>query len=90
MVNVVVGRKRTIQVSTNATSGIIDTTTPVTIKNTPVIPGGASSRIDKMIDVDPTGETNGATLVYEAETDKYIVKKLDLADVTGDLDGGTF
>ena len=90
MVNVVVGRKRTIQVSANATSGIIDTTVPVTIKNTPVIPGGASSRIDKMIDVDPTGETNGATLVYEAITDKYIVKKLDLANVTGDLDGGVF
>lgn len=90
MVNVVVGKKRTIQVSANATSGIIDTTTPVTIKNTPVIPGGAGSRIDRMIDVDPIGETNGATLVYESASDKYIVKKLDLSDVTGDLDGGVF
>lgn len=90
MVNVIVGRKRTVQVSTNATSGIIDTTTPVTLKNVPVIPGGAGARLDKMTDVDATGEINGATLVYEATTDKYIVKKLDLADVIGDLDGGTF
>lgn len=90
MVNVIVGRKRTIRVSANATAGVIDSVVPVTIKNTPVIQGGASTRIDKMLDVDPAGETNGATLVYQASTDKYIVKKLDLADVTGDLDGGTF
>ena len=91
MVNVVVGRKRTIRVSANATAGIIDSTTPVTIKNTPTLTTtGASTRLDSLLDVNPLGETDGATLVYDAAEDKYIVKKLDLADVNGDLDGGTF
>jgi hypothetical protein len=41
-------------------------------------------------DVDATGEVSGATLVYDAGNDKYIVQKLDLTNVTGNLDGGTF
>lgn len=90
MVNVVVARKRTVQVSSNATAGIIDTTVPVTLKNTPSLISGGATRLDGLTDVVASGETNGATLVYEASTDKYIVKKLDLADVTGNLDGGTF
>ena len=91
MVNVVVGRKRTIRVSANATAGVIDSTTPVTIKNTPSLTStAASTRIDNLLDVNPIGETDGATLVYDASLDKYIVKKLDLSNVTGDLDGGVF
>jgi hypothetical protein len=91
MVNVVVGRKRNIKVSANATAGIIDTITPVTIKNTPTLSGiGTSVRLDHLQDVVATAETDGATLVYEAATDKYIVKKLDLGDVNGTLDGGEF
>jgi hypothetical protein len=88
MVNVVVGRKRIVQVSTNATAGIIDTTTPVTLKNNPVM--GGASRLDKLADVQANTEVNGATLVYQANTDTYVVQKLDLSNVTGDLDGGTF
>jgi 4-hydroxyphenylpyruvate dioxygenase-like putative hemolysin len=92
MVNVVVGRKRTVKVSANGTGGVLDTTVPVTLKNTPVLmPQGAGvNRLDHLTDVVATGEMNGATLVYNADNDKYIVQKLDFADVTGDLDGGTF
>ena len=91
MVNVVVGRNRTIKVSSNATSGVIDSSTPVTIKNTPTLTAAATAgRIDSLSDVVSTGETDGATLVYEAASDKYVVKKLDLSNVSGDLDGGTF
>jgi hypothetical protein len=89
MVNVVVGRKRTVQISTNATAGIIDTTTPVVLKNNPSI-GGGVSRLDKLTDVAANTEINGATLVYNSANDTYVVQKLDLANVTGDLDGGTF
>ena len=89
MTNVVVARKRTVQVSTNATAGIIDSTVPVTIRNTYDV-SSSVTRLDHLKDVVATGEIEGATLVYDANTDKYIVKKLDLADVTGDLDGGTF
>ncbi len=88
MVNVVVSKKRTIQLSTNATAGIIDTTAPVVLKNSPVL--GGVSRLDKLNDVVANTEINGATLVYNAENDTYVVKKLDLSNVTGDLDGGTF
>lgn len=91
MTNVVVSRKRTIQVAANATAGIIDTSTPVVLKNNPTLNGtGGATRLDKLTDVVANNETNGATLVYDSSNDKYVVQKLDLANVTGDLDGGTF
>jgi hypothetical protein len=89
MTNVVVARKRTIQVSANATAGLIDTSVPVTLKNTPVLSTGVT-RLDRLTDVVANAETSGATLVYDATTDKYVVQKLDISNVTGDLDGGTF
>jgi hypothetical protein len=90
MVNVIVARKRTVQVSTNATAGIIDTTTPVTLKNIPL--GVGVNRLDKLTDVDASFETDNATLVYNSILDKYIVKKLEFNDLDGDIevDGGTF
>jgi hypothetical protein len=83
MINVVVAKKRT--------NGLIDTSVPVTLKNTPTITSGAgASRLDHLQDVVATTEVEGATLVYDSATDKYIVKKLDLSDITGNLDGGVF
>lgn len=90
MTNVVVSRKRTIQVSANATAGIIDTSTPVVLKNNPSIGSGGVTRLDKLTDVAANTEVNGATLVYNAANDTYVVQKLDLSNVTGDLDGGSF
>lgn len=88
MTNVVVARKRTIQVSTNATAGIIDTSTPITLKNNQAV--GGITRLDQMLDVDASTEANGATLIYNSSIDKYIVKSLNFDDISGDLDGGTF
>ena len=88
MVNVIVGRKRTVQVSTNTTAGVIDTSTPVVLKNAPTL--SSATRLDGLQDVVATGETDKATLVYDAATDKYVVKQLEFGDLTGDLDGGTF
>lgn len=89
-INVVVGRKKNVQVSANSTSGIISTNrNNVSLKNVPTILSGVN-RFDALTDVVPTGEINGAVPVYDQSTDKYIVKKLDLNDVNGDLDGGTF
>ena len=88
MTNVVVARKRDIKVSLNDTAGILDSNIPVTLKNSQVLAG--PNRLDRLLDVDASGEIENATLVYNPETDKYIVKKLDLADVTGNLDGGIF
>lgn len=89
MVNVVVSRKRNVRVSTNATAGIIDTSVPVTLKNVPSLTTG-TSRLDHLIDVDATHEQAGSTLIYEPTNDTYVVKQLDLANVTGSLDGGEF
>jgi len=88
--NVVVSRKRTIQISANATAGIIDTSSPVVLKNNPFVVAAAATRLDTLTDVSAGGEIDGATLVYHAANDTYVVQKLDLADVTGNLDGGTF
>lgn len=59
---------------------------PITLKNdTTTISRQTSEllRLDKLNDVDATGEANNATLVYDDSTDKYVVKQID-------LDGGTF
>jgi hypothetical protein len=91
MVNVVVGRKRDIRVSANATSGIIDTTVPVTIKNTPTFGNiGTTQRFDHLQDVSALAEVSGAVPVYDSSIDKYVVQKLQFPDISGDLDGGTF
>lgn len=80
MVNVVVTRPRTIQVSSNGTAGIIDSTKSVTLKQNPI---SFINRLDNLVDVDPSGEANNATLVYDAETDTYVVRQIN-------LDGGNF
>ena len=89
-INVIVARKRDVKVSTNATSGIIDTSAPVTLKPIPTITSGGVDRLDHLKDVNANTEVDGATLVYDSGNDKYIVKKLDLANVVGNLDGGDF
>jgi hypothetical protein len=44
----------------------------------------ATNRLDGLDDVEEaTGVSNNMTLVYNSDTDKYVVKELD-------LDGGTF
>lgn len=83
MTNVIVVRKRT--------SGIIDSTNPVVLKPLSVLSSAAASpRLDHLQDVNASEEVDGATLVYDAENDTYIVKLLDLSEVTGILDGGNF
>lgn len=90
-VNVVVGRKRDIQVSANATAGSVSTNrNPVTLKNVPTLSSGGANRLDSLNDVVSSGEISGAVPVYDASSDKYVVQQLNLNNVIGDLDGGTF
>lgn len=58
-----------------------DVTNPITLRQTAV----QGNRLDKLNDVVPDTSTtaNNSTLVYNPETDKYVVKLLD-------LDGGEF
>lgn len=90
MVNVVVTRPRTVRVSTNATAGILDSTTPVTIKNVPTLTGNVSLSLEQLNDVATVEEVDGDTLVYDSTTRKWTAQKLNLEDVIGNLDGGTF
>ena len=91
MTNIVVAKKRIINVSTNATAGVINTTEPVVLKNTPTLVSGTGvTRLDHLQDVDANAELQGATLVYDATIDKYVVEKLNLSDTVGNLDGGQF
>lgn len=89
MTNVLVSRKRNINVSLNQVGSVIEPVAPVSLQISPTLTT-SKSRLDKLDDVVPTGETNGASLVYDAATDKYIVEKINLANVVGDLDGGEF
>jgi hypothetical protein len=89
--NVVVGRQRNIQVSTNATAGIIDSVAGVTLKNTPtLITGTGVERLVNLRDVNANDKTNGVTIVYDSLLNLYVAKKLDLDYITGIMDGGTF
>lgn len=77
-----------------ANTGQIISTQPITVTGLPVAP---STRLDLLQDVNPEGEVEGGVPRYDEETDKYVVEKLDFADITGavpvdvgDIDGGTF
>lgn len=91
MSNIVVSKRINVKISNNTTSGVFNTSTPVTIKNTPTFGNmGTTQRLDHLQDVSAVGETNGAVPVYDSTIDKYVVQKLNMSDVNGDLDGGTF
>lgn len=90
VINVVVGRKRNVQVSANGTAGVLDTKSSVTLKNTPTLSTSGNVAIDQLTDVNLSQRDDGSTLVYDLITDTYMVKPLDMTDVVGDLDGGTF
>ena len=91
-INVVIAKPRQIQVSANATLGIIDSSTPVVLKNNPslIVAGSGIERFDRLRDIDAATEVEGAVPVYQANSDVYVVKKLDLNNITGEVDGGTF
>lgn len=77
-------RAPTIGVTVSNT-GKIESTTPVTIQT-----NTSKNRLDQLTDVVEQNPQEGATLVYDAETDKYVVKSLTIDDIGGNLDGGTF
>jgi hypothetical protein len=91
-INVLVAKKRSIQVSTNATAGIIDTTVPVTIKTIPILSPtlNSSQTLESLKDVVATNESEGDTLVYDSANKIWVSQKLDISYVTGNIDGGTF
>ena len=65
------------------------TETVTTIKKE--VGGTNYDRLDHLKDVvEGQMPADGSTLVYDQQTDKYEVKKLDFGDINVDLDGGNF
>lgn len=68
-------------------SGLIQTGSPITLKNLAgVVGSGGQSNIDELrelLDVDAASVSNNATVVYNTDVNKYVVKQMD-------LDGGSF
>lgn len=77
----------TVSVKVNQ-DGVIKSSAPVTIKSSLE----AARRLDQLDDVveEASSVANGQTLVYNSDLDKYVVKAIDLGEVSGTLDGGTF
>jgi len=88
--NVIVAKQRTIQVSSDATAGILDSTSPVTLVNTPTLISVGAENLGQLTDVDTSNKVNGATLVYNSDNGKYVVSKLSIENITGSFHGGTF
>jgi hypothetical protein len=88
--NVLVARQRTVQISANATLGIIDSSSPVTLINTPTLVSAGAVKLEQLKDVDTTNKVNGAALVYESSNNSYVVRQLDITELAGGLHGGTF
>lgn len=67
--------------------GVINSQTPVTIKNTPtLISGNAHIRVEQLTNVDSTGEVDGGTLIYNANTGTWSVQQITVTF----FDGGSF
>lgn len=83
--NVVVTKKRDIHLTSGAPASLVDATAGVVLSNPTM-----STRLDRLRDVDASNEVEGATLVYDARTGKYVVSYLDLRYTTGTFSAGTF
>lgn len=72
----------TVKVSTGG--GLQQTAAPLTIQNI-----SKSNRLDTLADVDASSEIDGGFLVYDAPSDKYVIRQFAL-DPAVVLDGGSF
>jgi hypothetical protein len=79
-----VGTSRLVAKITN-NSGRLSSAAPITLKNQVQ----EIRSIEDISDVVETDVTDGATLVYNSETDKYEVRQLQIEDL-GAIDGGSF
>lgn len=85
---VAVGRTTTQALKVKTNGGIIQSQTPITLKNQIT----EITSIEDIKDVSEVEVIAGATLVYNPTNDKYEVRKLDAGDISGtfNLDGGEF
>lgn len=85
---VTVGRTSSQSLKVKTNGGILQTQTPITLKNQI----SEIRSIEDIMDVSEVSVTAGSTLVYNPTNDKYEVRKLNATDLAGtiNLDGGEF
>lgn len=76
----------TIKVNVTNNGGSLSAQAPITLKNQIQ----EIRSIEDILDVKEVNVTNGATLIYNSQNDKYEVRQLQIADLNLDLDGGSF
>lgn len=79
------GASRLVATITN-NNGRLSSAGPITLKNQIQ----EIRSIENITDVSVVDVTNGATLIYNSQNDKYEVRQLQVADLNLDLDGGSF
>lgn len=79
-----VGTSRLVAKITN-NSGRLSSVAPITLKNQIQ----EIRSIEDIADVAEIDVSDGATLIYNSETDKYEVRQLQIEDL-GAIDGGSF
>jgi hypothetical protein len=79
-----VGTSRLVAKITN-NNGRLSSAAPITLKNQVQ----EIRSIEDISDVAEVDVTDGATLIYNSETDKYEVRQLQIEDL-GAIDGGSF
>ena len=67
-------------------NGRLSSAAPITLKNQIQ----EIRSIEDIADVSEVDVSDGATLVYNSQNDKYEVRQLSFADLAVDLDGGSF
>ena len=67
-------------------NGRLSSVAPITLKNQIQ----EIRSIEDILDVEEVDVTNGATLIYNSQNDKYEVRQLEIGDLNLDLDGGSF
>ena len=79
------GESRLVAKITN-NNGRLSSVAPITLKNQIQ----EIRSIEDILDVEEVDVTNGATLIYNSQNDKYEVRQLEIGDLNLDLDGGSF
>ena len=79
------GESRLVAKITN-NNGRLSSAGPITLKNQIQ----EIRSIENITDVIVVDSTNGSTLIYNSQNDKYEVRQLQVADLNLDLDGGSF
>ena len=76
------------KIRVNQNNGSLQSQTPVTLKNQV----REIHHIEDLSDVAPVDVETGSTLIYNSETDKYEIRKINSGDFSGtlNLDGGEF